>query len=164
MFRSHVRKNCTKRASSLLVTLTGDRQQHKHFRRLLCEPLEDRRLLNGAADKQTIQLFDTLPAPLSSSPLSASLENAYGQLPISFEVNEGQTDPGCSTWRAAATLPCSSRPTAPRSAFRRLRSRRQTLRPCLRGATGVALAMQLVGAARRLPSPARIRCPAPATT
>ena len=41
-------------------------------RRLLCEPLEDRRLLGA-------------------SPVSASLEQTYGQIPMSFEVNQGQT-------------------------------------------------------------------------
>jgi autotransporter-associated beta strand protein len=54
-------------------------RQHRHglfpyHHRLCLEPLEYRRLLNGA------------------SPVSASVDQAYGQIPMSFEVNQGQTD------------------------------------------------------------------------
>jgi len=71
--------------SSRANVISRDRPKN---RRLLCESLEDRRLLNGT----TLQHSVAAPALVSNQSSSSSVAQAYGQLPMSFEVNQGQTD------------------------------------------------------------------------
>ena len=110
-------------------------------RPLRCERLEDRRLLSGTV----FQPLHGAAALAAGSPAAAAVSQTYGQVPMSFEINQGQSAAVQYLTRGSGYALFLTHDGATLS-LQRDRPRRRRGASAAASGTGVALNMQLVGA------------------